>query len=76
MTSPSPTNRKWRPVGEIAEALTPGRFIASDDGYPFLVHVTNNNDKPVLLDTALEYIDAWCSGYTSFGSAGHDGATL
>lgn len=39
------------------EAPAPGRFIAGDYGYPFVVHITNSDDQSVFLDAVCAYID-------------------
>lgn len=39
------------------EAPAPGRFVASDYGYPFVVHITNGDDGSVFLDAICAYID-------------------
>jgi hypothetical protein len=39
------------------EAPAPGRFVASDYGYPFVVHITNADNESVFLDAICAYID-------------------
>lgn len=39
------------------EAPAPGRFVAGDYGFPFIVHITNSDDQAVFLDAVCAYID-------------------